>query len=109
MRYDYQFDLILNSDEYFWFTFYQTDGTIRDLTDCSGIFRSRLETTAAGNYDIETEHYDVLPTEGTVVFHIVSGDFNQEGRWLTEVELIQSDLTSKFYTNAIEIRVKPKL
>lgn len=109
MRFDHQIDIIQNSDEYFWFTFYNTDGTTRDLTDCSGIFRARLETMDPGDFRVEREHYDVLEDEGTLVFHIISGDFYEVGRYLTEVELIQSDLTSKLYTNAIELRVKSRL
>ena len=109
MQFDYQYDIILNSDEMFWFTFFNHDGSPRDLTDCSGVFRARLETTSVGNYDVETEHYDIIADEGTVVFHIVSGHFDEEGRYLTEVELIQQDHTSKFYTNSIELRVKPQL
>lgn len=101
--------LIQDSDEYLRMCIVDNiTNCPRDLTDCSGIFRTVWEKGEAGVYNIERGYYDLWPISGCMIFHLLSGDFPHLGDYYTELELVNPDGTSKFHQD-MRIRITRRI
>jgi len=71
-------------------------GETRDLTGCSGIFRTRLEQSSPGEYVVDSG-CDVYPVSGMVQYCWGLDDLAVVGHYLSEIELINCDGSSEFH------------